>query len=772
MELMDHQKTGVQFMFKHAPGVANFSQMGTGKTAMAIRGMCEVCASKVMVVCPTSLMYNWEVEIAKWATVDFKVRVLDGTKTRRLKRLAEATTPFEVVIINYEALNSIGVELVKWAPELIIADECFTGNTLVKTPDGFIPIQDIQIGDMVCNAIGIGKVLHKFHRLTTSLVKVTTTHGEVICTPNHPFLTEDGWIKACELNELHEIKTYGKTLSIMQEVVCSDPNQTFLRNILFSEVENEPAISEKKNILRISKRENQSFSTEIQDREPSFGKNNCGGKFEKDARKQPNEERSYSVEGQPDITENGAQAKNSRRQWAWTNTIGRLFIKKIKRLCLELRGINERTGQRISKLLQGRFSIPIFETGDRSRWVEPLHFDQANPRQEKRKKISRIRVVSVESIKPESFERYGFSREGVIVYNLEVEGHPSYLVTRCEMVVHNCHQIKNHKATKTKALKLIAQKSGTKYRWIMTGTPAPNNPLDIFSQFDFIRPGYLAPNFYVFRAIYAEVYTGAGFPMIKSYRNLDRLKTLVGAYSYRVLKEECLDLPEKTYQQVEISLDDTNKKIYKDMSDHLVAEIGGEEVSANIVLVKLLRLQQITSGFITMEDGTIRTIGTEKLSGLRDLLDSMAGEKVVVWARFNHEIKMIREMVAKEFPERKCHVMTGEVSNEDRQKMVEDFQSDSTKESILVANIQVGGVGITLTKACYAIYYSRTFSLGDAAQSEDRIHRIGQGRKVTYYDLTVRSSIDTYILRAIRNKATLSDKLTGDDIKRIAMGGN
>lgn len=453
MELMEHQKRGVDFMTSRALGVANFSQMGTGKTAMAIRAMCEVTPSRVLVACPTSLMYNWEKELKVWSTVDYKARVLTGAKEKRLKTLVSATTPFEVVIVNYEALNSIGVELVKFAPELIICDES--------------------------------------------------------------------------------------------------------------------------------------------------------------------------------------------------------------------------------------------------------------------------------------------------------------------------HQIKNHKAIKSKVIKMIADKAKTRMRWIMTGTPTPNNILDIWSQYDFIRPGYLKLNFYVFRARYADVYTGAGFPMIRGFRNEEELRKLVSMYSYRVLKEECLDLPDKVFQEIEVELTPANKKIYRDMMEHMVAEVGNEIISTNTILVKLLRLQQITSGFIGGEDGE-KTIGDEKLAALEELLESLADQKVIVWCRFLHEITTIQKLVSEKL-KRKAHILAGEVSSEDRQRIVDEFQTSSTPD-VIVANVQVGGTGLTLTAASYAVYFSRTFSLGDASQSEDRMHRIGQTRKVTYYDLVVRGTIDTYILKVIRKKQKMSDQITGDDLKRMMMG--
>lgn len=331
------------------------------------------------------------------------------------------------------------------------------------------------------------------------------------------------------------------------------------------------------------------------------------------------------------------------------------------------------------------------------------------------------------------------------------------------VIADESHNLKNHKAKKTQALKKIK----TNYKWIMTGTPTPNSPLDIWSQYDYIRPGYLGKSYYAFRSTYANVYTGAGFPMIKGYRNLKELEARVAGFNFRVTKDECMDLPEKVFQQIEVELKPKTKKIYKQMLDDMYTEIGEDEISASTALVKILRLQQITSGFIKTDTGEEKHVGDEKLDALMDLEESLSGEKFVVWTRFNHEIKKIKERLTK--AKRKVYVLDGSTKTEDRQSIVDAFQTE-TEPSVIVANVAVGGVGITLTNAAYCVYYSRTYSLGDALQSEDRIHRSGQKRKCVYYDLTAKGTVDESIISALKNKQKLSDKITGDEFRKLCMG--
>lgn len=324
--------------------------------------------------------------------------------------------------------------------------------------------------------------------------------------------------------------------------------------------------------------------------------------------------------------------------------------------------------------------------------------------------------------------------------------------------------IKNHRAKRSKALKLIQAK--TAWKWALTGTPMINNPLDVWSIFDWVKPGYFSPNFYAFRNFYANVYTGAGFPMIKGYKNLSQLSTKVKALSWRVTKEECLDLPEKVWSVREFDLSPEVRKAYDAMAKEMIAEIGDQAVPAPTILVKLLRLQQLTSGFIGYEDRVI-DVGTSKLQVLEDMLDELDGQKVVVWTHFKHEIKLIVALCAK--MKRPCVTFQGEDSASERERKIAEFQS-TTKPMVFVANMAVGGYGITLTAASHCVYYSNTWSLGDKLQSQDRLHRLGQKNRVSYYELIARDTIDEYLVKKLRDKGNLLASVTGADVERMVYG--
>lgn len=331
------------------------------------------------------------------------------------------------------------------------------------------------------------------------------------------------------------------------------------------------------------------------------------------------------------------------------------------------------------------------------------------------------------------------------------------------IIADEAHQIKNHKAQKTKALKALP----ASYRWALTGTPISQNPLDIWSIFDWIITDYLGKSFYAFRARYANVYSGAGFPMIKGWKNLDELKKRLEPYSVRVLKAECLDLPPKIYQTITVDLSAPEQKVYRHMADRMIAEVNGMDLVASTVLTKLTKLQQITSGFVYVDENPV-LVGTSKLKVLQELIESLAGHKVIVWCHFKEEVERIAACL---FEMKRAHMrFIQEMDEDQRRDAVKQFK-ESNEDLVFVGSVAIGGVGINLQAASHCIYFSNSWSLIDRQQSEDRLHRYGQDAEaVNYYDLVARETIDEYVLSCIRKKVDLSKKITGDDLKQIIYG--
>jgi len=326
--------------------------------------------------------------------------------------------------------------------------------------------------------------------------------------------------------------------------------------------------------------------------------------------------------------------------------------------------------------------------------------------------------------------------------------------------------IKNPKAQRTKNLLKLAVNS--KYRRILTGFPVTQSPLDLYSQSTFLSPQLLGyTSFYSFQNRYAKLINrkmGARtFRQVVGYQNLEELTGNVNEFSYRVLKKECLDLPDKVYQRREVELTTEQKKVYKELKDYAMAELDSHEiVSVTSVLTQILRLHQVVCGFVRNDNGDEVEVKSNRLDELINILEEVQG-KTIIWANYQYDIKRILKTLHNITGVNSVATYYGETPDEERQEIIRRFQDPNSELKYLISNTQTGGYGITLTEASNVIYYSNNYDLEKRLQSEDRAHRIGQTNKVTYIDLVAKGTVDEKIVKALRNKLSLAQEVLGDE---------
>jgi len=327
--------------------------------------------------------------------------------------------------------------------------------------------------------------------------------------------------------------------------------------------------------------------------------------------------------------------------------------------------------------------------------------------------------------------------------------------------------IKNPKAKRTKSILLLSKRA--KYRRILTGSPVTKSPLDLYTQCNFLNEFLLGfSSYYAFRNRYANMidknFGGRRVQLIGSYKNLDELATSIKAFSYRVLKEDCLDLPEKVYTRREVELTDEQDQAYATMKSAALASLKGKMATAPHVLTQLMRLHQITCGHLKNDDETITEIKNNRLKELLYLLEEVEG-KVIIWANYIYDIKNIVKAISEEYGADSIVEYYGHVSAEQRQKNIEKFQDPTSKARFFIGNPQTGGYGITLTAANTVIYYSNGYDLEKRLQSEDRAHRIGQNKSVTYIDLIAPKTVDEKIVKALRKKMNIANEIMDEDFR-------
>ena len=337
---------------------------------------------------------------------------------------------------------------------------------------------------------------------------------------------------------------------------------------------------------------------------------------------------------------------------------------------------------------------------------------------------------------------------------------------RTLMAIDESTTIKNPDAKRSKNICSLGRHAA--YRRILTGSPVTKSPLDLYKQCEFLDEGLLDfTSFFAFRTRYAKLTTMRlpthSVQVVTGYKNLGELSEKITTFSERILKEDCLDLPAYTYQKRIIQLSPEQKKLYDQMSKVALAQMEGKLMTTSTALVQLMRLQQITCGHFKADDGTLKIIKNERISTLMDIIEEVEG-KAIIWAHWRHDIASIVKAIEKTYP---GSVMTyyGSTSTADRQKAIKEIQDPKSKVRFLVGTPQTGGYGITLTEANVMIYYSNGYDLEKRTQSEARINRIGQTRKMTYIDIIAEKTVDERIVKALRKKVNIASEVMGEELK-------
>lgn len=707
-------------------------EAGTGKTVVAIKWiefLFEKKDQRVLIFAPPIVCQQWVSEFKKFSNL----RAVSATGSSKKK--LEAFGQSNILVTNYEAVRSKDVlnEIYKFAPTVLVCDECFHPDTLVTTRYGDKKIKDIIIGDEVLNCLGWRKVTKTFSKSVDTSYKIWFNNREIIVSANHLFFTENGWVKTKDLKKGDLLVRTNQTMSILRGNFyknCISINKKMLQN-LFSQLWNEI----KSENERVSKLYTKSKSN-------VFGQN--------------------TKKNDSNFKENKTQTPYSSWKWFWPNYPRTKNIRKIwEEICSQF--YSSIGGyKKLSYSLQNRFRLSGINVGNRSGWSQSSIAYKAETGQKERQEIDFIRVENIEVQKSTSDER---NPKGLF-YDLEVDGHPSFTIN--EVLVHNSHRVKSPSAKQSKEIAKLSKYA--MYRLNMTGTPMTNSELDLFQQFLVLDGGAtFGQNFYTFRAKYFEDKNahrrGAHnyFPdwQIKDSAR-EEIARILSKRAFVARKSECLELPDMVYKTIEVELSADQKKSYIEMKKDFLTFVkdarGDVHSSAGrLAITKALRLQQIVSGFISTEDeNEICFSNNPRMDALKELLLDLPSP-VIVWASFRQNYKAI-EKVCIDLGLRYGFLVGGQ-SEAHRRQTLDDFREK--KLDVMIANQGAGGIGVNLVEASNAIYYSRDFSLEKDIQSEARNYRGGSEihEKVTRYDLVAKDTIDVDILSALKNKKNVLEFL-------------
>lgn len=323
-------------------------------------------------------------------------------------------------------------------------------------------------------------------------------------------------------------------------------------------------------------------------------------------------------------------------------------------------------------------------------------------------------------------------------------------------------KIKNIDAKRTQTLMQMSQSA--KHKIILTGTPSTESPLDAYSQFYFLDPRILGYRNYN-QMRYMHTFKENSRP-----KNIEMLAEKIKAMSYRVLKSECLDLPEKIFQTITLDMPDDMEQAYREMARDMKTTVGDKVLEAEYVITQVMRFQQILSGS--------GFNANPKLDFITDLIESQlvtkeartlegSPKKITIWYHYNLVLEQLLSAMPKNIPH---FVLKGGLGAQSLTKTKDDFVN-YPDNAILIAQEQTAGEGITLTCSDLVVFYENTYSLDIYKQKQDRHHRIGTKTNPVYYNLTYKRTVDNSILRILQDKTKLAAKITGDALYDFISGG-
>ena len=322
--------------------------------------------------------------------------------------------------------------------------------------------------------------------------------------------------------------------------------------------------------------------------------------------------------------------------------------------------------------------------------------------------------------------------------------------------------------TSNRTKNILSLSKHCKYRRILTGSPVTKSPLDLYSQCQFLDPWLLdQQSYYTFKARYSICkkiqVNGRQVEIVVGYRNLGELSEKIKSFSKRILKEDCLDLPEKSYVKHYVELTKEQQKVYQQMKKEAIAFLDGKMQSSATVMTQLMRLHQITCGHFTSDDGTIKDLPCQRLNELMDILEKIEG-KTIIWSHYTHDVKRIIKEIKRVYGDNSVVDYYGQTDTDSRSKNIKKFQTDD-KCRFFVGTTHTGGYGITLTAGSNMIYFSNGYDLEKRQQSEARIDRIGQTKKMTYIEIMTQDTVDERIVKALRNKVNIANTIMDEGFK-------
>ena len=742
----EHQQMIVDHITSR-PASMVIAGMGLGKTSSTLASIQQLLLDGAirgaLIISPLRVTnLTWGNEVAKWDT--FSWLVVANLRTEEGKRHWRNKTA-DVYLINYEQLMTrggegfckeylLGVKAENLPVDMVVWDECFPAGTRVETPSGYRNIEDIEENDCILNVQGEDYIIGTSKTKVNESIQIKVGGKTLTTTPNHPILTTEGWVKACEITTSTKIVSRTEALRTVQHVNVFDDKKSeepLLQQILLSEMahgESPFSVHTRNEEEHFQLKEE--FSVIGQPRSIEGVKTRCGTP--------PLDEPSNRSQAKRDNETAGAQTKNSGRERAnnasgTKNIVGRTWGGLVR----GIRAINHYNKRRTPNKLQNRHSQPYHDGSHRSRWVKPPLAKWSSERCKEGQETFGTRVDSVEILKQGDprMERFRDEDGFIYFYDLAVKRHPSFSVEG--FVVHNCSKAKSPSSKRIKAFRPHCTKF--KYHVGLTGTPTPNGYLDLFAQIRLLDQGKrLGIVFSKYQQEYFES-DYMGYKWTAKKGSEEAIQKKISDMTITLRSEDYLDIPDVIVEDCCVNLPVKARKQYKELQKELLLELERGEIEAVNAAVLAGKLMQITGGAAYDLDKNWHDIHDAKLKELAKLRKARKaeGKNMLVIYYFKHELERISKM----FPE--------------AEKFTESRMDAWNRGEIpmMLANAQSIGHGLNLQEgAHHMVWFTLTYSRELYDQTNARLARTGQTEKTYISRILCNDTIDDAVAESLREK--------------------
>ena len=370
-------------------------------------------------------------------------------------------------------------------------------------------------------------------------------------------------------------------------------------------------------------------------------------------------------------------------------------------------------------------------------------------------------AVNIENLKV-TIEKRGQAKQ-YILGEFEEELRAFVEAGRCMVILDESHKIKNPGAKRTIACWKIAKPAVR--RRILTGTPISKGVEDYYAQFRFLNPNIIGVQTYAGFKRQFCIMGGFNGKQIEGYRDMEEFHARIAGCSMRVEKNDVLDLPPKIPGQRTCDLTPIQRDVFRQLKEELLTELSdGTIISTQQMFQRMLRLQQVTQGFLPREDGSFEEYPENKTQLLLDMIEQ-APDRVAIWCRFTHDIDKLYDLLRGEAI--RYYGPNKSERKDDKARWITDRSI-----RFFIGNAQAGGTGLDWLlrngPVSTVLYYSNSFSAIDRWQSEDRVYRFGTQGTVNVYDLLTRGTLDRPMMNNLRRKRGISD-MSLEELKQIAM---